>query len=314
LYQTIVILPRRAIHLPPTLGFAPRHLEEGEFSHNLVKLGLAPQQPQWAHVTLPLTVSGFSTGPLYGGGRWFEIEVDVLTSESTVQVEGSRAVILLADGTSIKSYYDAIVWALESSGVTVRINPKSQEMAETWWLDRNETPLAYDADAAQKGLQLFRDAAREQAMFLAPLRCRKVMPALFWGTFDVSSLIVYNAHEPFPKDLVIEQAAFDEPMIEFGFWLGDASVDVPTFFILPYPFQYKELPSERLQPADAYYDAAMSECFLSLEHTSDGDVQAFFRTSFDLLSERLGWEGCDHYFLPLKMPEQSQQEPTDESP
>jgi len=279
-----------------------------------VKLGLAPQQPQWAHVTLPLTVSGFSTGPLYGGGRWFEIEVDVLTSESTVQVEGSRAVILLADGTSIKSYYDAIVWALESSGVTVRINSKSQEMAETWWLDRNETPLAYDADAAQKGLQLFRDAAREQAMFLAPLRCRKVMPALFWGTFDVSSLIVYNAHEPFPKDLVIEQAAFDEPMIEFGFWLGDASVDVPTFFILPYPFQYKELPSERLQPADAYYDAAMSECYLSLEHTSDGDVQAFFRTSFDLLSERLGWEGCDHYFLPLKMPEQSQQEPTDESP
>ncbi|MCM3279514.1 hypothetical protein M3591_03065 [Exiguobacterium sp. MER 193] len=27
----------RAIHLPPTLGFAPRRLEEGEFSPDLVK-------------------------------------------------------------------------------------------------------------------------------------------------------------------------------------------------------------------------------------------------------------------------------------
>ena len=28
----------RAIHLPPTLGFAPRRLEEGEFSPDLVKI------------------------------------------------------------------------------------------------------------------------------------------------------------------------------------------------------------------------------------------------------------------------------------
>lgn len=30
-------MPRWAIHLPPTLGFAPRRLEEGGFSPNLVK-------------------------------------------------------------------------------------------------------------------------------------------------------------------------------------------------------------------------------------------------------------------------------------
>ncbi|WP_396128448.1 hypothetical protein [Exiguobacterium mexicanum] len=57
----------------------------------------------------------------------------------------------------------------------------------------------------------------------------------------------------------------------------------------------------------------MSECFLSLEKVDwSSDVPAFFRTSFDLLSEQLGWEGCAHYFLPLDMPPQPKQEPTDE--
>ncbi|MCC5892182.1 DUF5996 family protein [Exiguobacterium sp.] len=279
-----------------------------------LKLGFAPQEPQWAHVTLPLTVTGFSTGPLWSGEMLFEIDVDVAASVITVRIDTETTAIPLTAGTSIKSYYEAIVGALRASGVAISINPESQEMPDTWWLDRDESPLAYDTAAAKKGMRLFQYAAREQTAFLAPLRCRKVKPALFWGTFDVSSLIVYNKHEPFPKDLVIEKAAFDEPMIEFGFWLGDASVDVPTFFVLPYPFQYTELPSERIQPADAYYDAAMSECFLSLEYVTDRDVQSFFRTSFDLLSEQLGWEGCDHYFLPLKMPAQPKQEPMDESP
>jgi hypothetical protein len=138
-----------------------------------------------------------------------------------------------------------------------------------------------------------------------------VKPGLVWVTFDVSSLIVYGKSEPFPEDKVIEKAAFDEHMVEFGFWLGDESVDMPTFFILPYPFQYNELGTERLKPQDAYYDAGKSEFFLSLENVGETrDVQAFFRTSFDILSEQLGWEGCDHYFMPLDMPKQ--QEPTDE--
>ncbi|MGE9213680.1 DUF5996 family protein [Exiguobacterium mexicanum] len=270
-----------------------------------IKLGLAPQEPQWAHVTLPLTVNGFSTGPLWSGETLFELDIDVAAGIITVHVESNRTMFPLEDGKSLKTYYTEIIGTLQASGVRLEFNPKTQEMRELRYLDRDEAPLAYDADAALKGLRLFQYAAREQAAFLAPLRCRKVKPALFWGTFDVSSMIVYGKSEPFLEDKLIEKAAFDEHMIEFGFWLGDASVDVPTFFILPYPFQYTELASERLQPADAYYDANMSECFLSLEKVDrSSDVQAFFRTSFDLLSEQLGWEGCTHYFLPLDMPPQ----------
>lgn len=279
-----------------------------------LKLALAPQEPQWAHVTLPLTVNGFSTGPLWSGETLFEVDIDVVAGIITVHVESNRTMFSLEDGKTLKTYYMEIIDTLQASGVRLEFNLKTQEMRELRYLDRDEAPLAYDADAALKGLRLFQYAAREQAVFLAPLRCLKVKPALFWGTFDVSSMIVYGKSEPFLEDKLIEKAAFDEHMIEFGFWLGDESVDVPTFFILPYPFQYTDLGSERLQPVDAYYDAKMSECFLSIENVSrTDDIQAFFRTSFDLLSDRLGWEGRAHYFLPLDMPAQPKQEPTDES-
>lgn len=276
-----------------------------------IKLALAPQEPQWAHVMLPIALNGFSTGPLVQGETWLQIDVDVARSHITVRIGADTVVFALEAGKPISTYYEEIMGVLRANGVSLALNPKTQEMRELRYLDRDETPLAYDAVAAQRGIRLFQYAAREQLAFLAPLRCRKVKPGLFWGTFDVSSLIVYGKSEPFPEDKVIEKAAFDEHMVEFGFWLGDETEDVPMFFILPYPFQYNELGTERLKPQDAYYDAGKSEFFLSLENVGETrDVQAFFRTSFDILSEQLGWEGCDHYFMPLDMPKQ--QEPTDE--
>ncbi|WP_251047887.1 hypothetical protein [Planococcus sp. ISL-109] len=55
---------------------------------------------------------------------------------------------------------------------------------------------------------MFQFALREQLKFVGPLRCRKMKPALFWGTFDVSLLILHGIREPFPQDKVIEKAAF----------------------------------------------------------------------------------------------------------
>ncbi|WP_420908107.1 hypothetical protein [Macrococcus armenti] len=41
---------------------------------------------------------------------------------------------------------------------------------------------------------------------------------------------MYNHHVPFPDQTkIIERAAFDEPMIEFGFWFGDDQFEGPMF-------------------------------------------------------------------------------------
>ncbi|WP_074036445.1 DUF5996 family protein [Exiguobacterium sp. AT1b] len=270
-----------------------------------IKLKLAPPEPQWGHVSLPLAVQGFTTGLLFEGERALQIDVDLLTSCLVVHVEEQTDAIPIEAGKTIKSYHDDLFARLREHGIHVNINPKPQEMAFKRLLDTDETPLAYDATYARKGLRLFQRAAHEQLTYLSKLRCRKIKPALFWGTFDVSSLVIYPIEHPFPEDKIIERVAFDEQFVEFGFWLGDDVTDRPSYFVLPYPFLFRSLPTETLKPEAACYDAEKSEFFLQLDEATSDHVQNFLSTSFDILIREMDWTTRDHFFISLKLDEES---------
>lgn len=270
-----------------------------------IRLQLAPPEPQWGHVSLPLTVNGFTTGLLFEGERALQLDVDLLSSCLVVHVEDQTDAIPIEARKTIKSYHDDLFNRLRTHGVDIRINPKPQEMTFQGLLDTDETPLAYDAAYARQGLRLFQRAAHEQLTYLSKLRCRKIKPALFWGTFDVSSLVIYPIEHPFPEDKVIERVAFDEQLIEFGFWLGDDVTERPSYFVLPYPFMFRPLPTDTLKPEAAYYDAEKSEFFLPLDEGTSGEVQAFLSTSFDILMDEMDWTMRDHFFIPLKLEEES---------
>ncbi|PSL41415.1 hypothetical protein B0H99_10298 [Planomicrobium soli] len=274
-----------------------------------IRLEVAHQEPQWAHVMLPLTADGFSTGLLYSENHMFQVDVDVRNSALHVQVDGKKKSIGLKNGTPIKSYYEFTFQTLEQFGVPVSIYPKPQEMSIQVPLDQDTEHSTYIPEDALRGLELFHFAVQEELKFVGPLRCRKVKPGLFWGTFDISAIIIQNISEPFPLDKVIEKAAFDEQFIEYGFWLGDDKVEVPSFFVLPYPFLYKDMNAASLEPEEAYYDQEVSEYFLNMEAvlaSSDASnhVQRFFHTTFDILSAELKWENCDYYRNPLLMKSQ----------
>ncbi|EMF48141.1 hypothetical protein B481_0262 [Planococcus halocryophilus Or1] len=271
-----------------------------------VKLATAHKEPQWEHITLSLTPNGFTTGLLFAEDDLLQLDVDVRNSLISINVNGTTEDIPIETSKSIKDYFDEIFHSLHSRGVEVTINPKPQEMAYKKLLNEDETPLTFNQQDAVRGLTLFQFVLNEELKFLAPLRCRKIKPALFWGTFDVSALIVNGIMEEFPEDKVIEKAAFDEHMIEYGCWLGDEKTDTPSFFVLPYPFINKDLNYPSVKPAEAYYEASLSEYFLDLESVMKSDnpsetVQAFFHTTFDILQKELEWEGSTHYFIPLKM-------------
>ncbi|MGH2318007.1 DUF5996 family protein [Planococcus sp. SE5232] len=275
-----------------------------------IKLETAQQEPQWAHVGLNVTPDGFSTGLLFHKKAVFQLDLDIRNSQILFNVDGNVQSLELKSSKSIKDYFEEIMEALNSGGINVMINPKPQEMAYKKNLNEDNSPLTFNHKDGMRGLQLFHFALREQMRFAGPLRCRKMKPQLFWGTFDVSLLIIKDIMEPFPEDKIIEKAAFDEQMIEYGFWLGDDKVDVPTFFVLPYPFIYKDLTYPNLKPKSAYYDKKLSEYFLDLESAVRSEdpsqaIQDFFYSSFDILSNELQWEGIDHYFIPLKMNKQN---------
>ncbi|WP_079475047.1 DUF5996 family protein [Marinococcus halophilus] len=267
-----------------------------------IRLETAPQEPQWAHVMLEITPNGFSTGMLIQDGKAFELEIDTRNSRLLAVVEDTVEATKLEDGTPIQTYYEWIFSCLHQAGIHVRIYPKPQEMPVTVWLSEDQVHKRYDAEKAMKGLKMMQAAYQEELAFIGPLRGRKIKPGLFWGTFDVSTLIVENIPEPFPEEKTIEKAAFDEQFIELGFWPGDDNTDHPSFFVLPYPFQEKDLNSPAIEPKEAYYDPQASEYFLPLTDSFAGStVQQFFRTTFAFLHAELGWKDPEYFYRPLLM-------------
>ncbi|MDN6625942.1 MAG: DUF5996 family protein, partial [Pisciglobus halotolerans] len=185
-----------------------------------IKLEYAAQEPQWAHVILDMTLHGFSTGLLKYEASYFEIEVNLIKHVIHIKTAQSDSYIQLTNEKTISDYYHELMSAVKSEGLLLSIYTKPQEMETITLFEDDIDHHHYNEGVAKQILEWFQFAWTVEQQFIAPFRQRKVYPGLFWGTFDVSCIIIYNKLEPFPEDnKVIERAAFDEHMIEFGFWL-----------------------------------------------------------------------------------------------
>ncbi|WP_246514338.1 PTS glucose transporter subunit IIA [Exiguobacterium alkaliphilum] len=76
----------QAIHLPPTLGFAPRRLEEGEFSPDLVKAHVT----QGEFVEKGQLLIEFDLDAIIRSGRALTTPVIVTNRKQIAEKHGSR--------------------------------------------------------------------------------------------------------------------------------------------------------------------------------------------------------------------------------
>lgn len=174
--------------------------------------------------------SGYHYCLLYYEDKYFEININLLLHKITVIVDGQSKDIPLEDGTAIKDYYKAISTFLNDNGIHSVINTKPQEMDIKTPFEDDEDHHHYQPDKAVEVFKLMHLAHQAESAFINPLRARKIKSGFFWRTFDISCILVYNDHVPFPDHTkIIERAAFDEPMIEFGFWFGDDQFEEPMF-------------------------------------------------------------------------------------
>ncbi len=272
-----------------------------------MKLNYAAQEPQWAHVILDITTRGFSTGLLKVNHQPFEMEINLLKDFISIQTREAIDYIDLVDGKSVSEYYAEIVKKAEVLGIPINIQTIPQEMSVKTPFEEDQEHHHYNQDFAMEMLKWFQLAWDVEQQFIAPIRQRKVYPGLFWGTFDVACILLYNQFESFIDDeKVISRAAFDEQMVEFGFWLGDDNFSYPTFFTLPYPFvKDKKLPIDESFPKGSFFSPKMSEYLLEIKEPIDEvnreEIIQFIEASCQKSLEYLEWENTHHYFEDLKM-------------
>ena len=267
------------------------------------KLEASYQEPQWSHVTLNIDVQGFSTGMLSYETHTFSLNVNLIQHHIEVVVDQNVHDITLKNGRTIQYYYNEIEKLLNQSDIHLKINTLPQEVANPIPFENDTEHHHYDDKIAKKALALMKFAYHAEANFVNGLRVRKSKPGLFWGTFDISCMIVKDQPAPFEDDSkVIERAAFDEEMIEFGFWFGDDQFEGPTFFVLPYPFADQPFDTDHRFPKDCYFDQQLMEYLIEYQQHHDIDtITQFFKASYLKFADFLNWDNVDYAFSPLKM-------------
>lgn len=283
------------------------------------KLASAFQEPQWQHVVLDITTTGFSTGILFYQSSTYSVSVNLVKHMILIETNDGEETIPLKDGVTIQSYYQQIQDALHRHGIEVAINERPQEVEDTTPFSEDTTHCHYDESVSREVLKLMTFATRAMQYFIAPYRARKMKPGLFWGTFDISCLVHYNAfHEMFEPSQVIEYAAFDEHFIEFGFWFGDDRFEGPTFFVLPYPFVSQDFTFDQPLISDAYFDRQLTELIYEMKQMTPetlDTLSTFFNQGFEIFKTHLSWENCQHFLVTLKMnTNQIQETPYTDSP
>jgi len=273
-----------------------------------VKLQRVPAQPGWAHILLYPTASGFTTGLIPKDSEGFIINLDILESRIYAKTtEGTTAGFKFDDGKSIKEYYNAFRNMLFEVICDTEIYPMPQEMSLKKPFNEDYGKRNYNKDDAKNYHKVATFVYNELTKFAAPYRNKKILPGLFWGTFDITTILYSGEEAPFPGNTIIERSAFDEKLIEFGFWPGDSNYEKPTFFVLPYPFLTEDLSKSPIRPNKAFYSKEKSEFFLSLEDVMNYSnpskaIQDFFHSAFTILATHERWHNVNWYEKPLLMP------------
>lgn len=276
-----------------------------------VKVARCDKRPEWAHVRQYLTADGFTTGLIPGDAYPFEIVFNF--REHRVEFKNSEGVnttIPLENGVTIAQFYERFMKALELIGSPTAINIHPQEFYDAIDFDKDEIHHTYDEKAVMSWIQNLHFAYGALMKFLAPFRGKVDAPAYYFGTMDLSGNVYSGQSAPLGVDNEITQYAYDERCFEVGFWPGDISIPLASFYVMPYPFISDVGENEKLlQPYKARFVPEKKEFFLTLEDAfsypdPEARVVEFFNSAFDIVQNLKKWKDIEWIAKPLAYKEE----------
>jgi hypothetical protein len=270
-----------------------------------VKLSRLAPQPEWAHVLLDLTADGFTTGLIPYGDKSFQIEYNIRESKvRTTGLDGRESGFSLGGDTPVSEYYKEFRRMLTDVMCETEIYTMPQEMSVKTHFHEDNERRVYDPEAAGDFFRASVFAYEGIAEFVSGYRGKKFMPQYFWGTVDTTGVLFAGKDAPWQGEGIIEAGAFDEQMMELGFWPGDDAFDDPAFYILIYPFPQTDYTDSGIRPDKAWFSTEKSEFFFKLSDVLGYDdpgaaLQDFLKSGYEIFTRGEDWPSLDWYEKPL---------------
>jgi hypothetical protein len=265
-----------------------------------IRLELSPPANHWWQVTLYVTVRGLTTSTIPYGERTFQIDFDFIDHTLVVRTgEGDVRTLPLVP-QSVAVFYRALMAALASLGLEIKIWTMPVEVPDPIRFEEDEVHHAYDAEYAQRFWRILVQADRVFKQFSCSFvgKCSPVH--FFWGSFDLAvtrfsgrRAPVHPGGSPLVADFVTHEA-YSHEVISCGFWPGSSSViQEPAFYAYAYPEPpgFKQAP---VQPSKAFYSPDFGEFILGYDdmraaERPDQALLAFAQSTYAAAAELGGW-------------------------
>jgi hypothetical protein len=266
------------------------------------RLALAPMQNHWWQCALYVTARGLGTSPMPYAKGSVELEFDFLEHRLVARTSDGATKSIPLSARSVADFYHDYLGLLAGLGVTAKIWPVPQEMADTVRFDTDREHASYDADAAQRCWRILAHTDRVLQRFRGSFLGKSSPSHFWWGSFDLAC--TRFSGRPAPRhpggipnlsDFVTREA-YSHECISAGWWPGSVGGPVaePAFYAYAYP-EPAGCSDAAVRPAATRYLAAMREWILPYEavrmaRDPEGALLDFLRSTYEAAADRGGWD------------------------
>lgn len=264
-----------------------------------IRLMTTPWMNHSWHVPLYLSVRGLSTGLMPAGRRALTIELDLVGDALTIRDTEAQEQVIPLRPQSVAAFYAAVMSALRSLGIEVRVDAMPCELPEAIPFHRDSQIRNYDGHVARTYWRALLQVQRVFELFRTRFvgKCSPIH--LFWGSFDLAvTRFSGRAAPPHPGGAPnlpdsVARDAYNQEVSSAGFWPGSGAVKSPSFYSYAYPG-----PAGFAQvvprPAAARFDAGFGEFLLAYDDvraSADPDeaLLEFLQSTYEAAADLGHW-------------------------
>ena len=267
-----------------------------------VRLELTPRVNHWWNVPLYVSPHGLTTSLIPYGNHHFDMEFDFLANQLIVRTSDSRSAAVALAPRSVADFYKALMAALQSLGIEVKIWKMPVEVAEPILFDQDAVHNAYDADAVWRLWRILLSVDAVFNLFRSRFVGKSSPVHFFWGSFDLavtrfSGRRAPERSDPDPVLRKIMQEAYSHEVISAGWWPGSGEVKEAAFYCYaaPAPTEFAQQP---VLPPEAFYHLGLGEYLLMYDDvrrakSPTGALMDFLQSTYEAGATTGKWDRAE---------------------
>jgi len=265
-----------------------------------IRLAHSPWVNHSWHATLYVTARGLSTSPIPYGARAFQIELDFIAHQLTVESSDGGSGGFALEPQSVAAFYGRLMNEMGGLDLDVTIWTMPNEVVDPIPFDQDEVHRTYDRVYANRFWQVLVQADRVFKQFRARFigKCSPVH--FFWGAPDLAVTRFSGRRAPeHPGGIPnlpdwVTREAYSHEVSSCGFWPGGGPISYPAFYSYAYP-EPPGFAGAPIRPADAFYSTDFREFVLAYDvvrqaPSPDDTFLEFLQTTYDAAADLAGWD------------------------